>query len=80
MKLNINIPAEFMKKVGLREIQLVKEDAAQGKTQSPTASNTSPYRSREYVKYKANYMNRFTDKTGSKGSKYKSIFWNLCSQ
>lgn len=51
--------------------KLIEKDMDKGILQGEP--NTDKYRSRQYVKYKQNYMNRFTNRAGAKGSKLKSI-------
>jgi len=58
-----------MVKIAEKEKQLMEDDALAGRTQNKSGSNTSPYKSESYKKYKRNHMNRFTDRTGKKGNK-----------
>jgi len=59
-----------MKKVGLREKTLIRDDAKKGINQ--TGGSTGSYASEQYKKYKANWMKRFTDRTGARGTKLKA--------
>ena len=60
-----------MKELGKKAIELIKQDAKAGISQDKTGSSLGSYRSEKYKKYKANYMKRFTDRTGRKGTKLK---------
>jgi hypothetical protein len=71
-KPDINIPALEMRKIGLLEKRWIKEDALKGISQGLVAQRFGNYTSEAYKKYKANYMKRFTDRTGNKGTKLKS--------
>ena len=69
---DIQIPATDMARIGKREMQLIEKDARVGKTQNLSGSKTSSYKSEQYKKYKSNYMKRFTNRTGSTGTKIKA--------
>ena len=68
----IEIPIADMARIGKREMQLIEKDADKGKTQNLSGSKTSSYKSQQYKKYKQNYMKRFTNRTGSVGTKIKA--------
>lgn len=68
----LNVPAVTMKRIAEKEMQLMEDDALAGKTQSLSGDRTSPYKSESYKKYKQNQMNRFTDRTGGKGTKIEA--------
>lgn len=67
---DIQIPASDMKKIGDRETQLIEKDARAGKTQNPSGSKTSPYKSESYKANKKRGMKRKTNRTGSIGTLY----------
>lgn len=71
MKVNLKnilkLTPQFWLKVGELASNWVKTDALAGIMQNNTSGHA--YRSREYMKYKANRMERFTDKTYKKGTK-----------
>jgi hypothetical protein len=67
--LKLEVSVQVMKQVGQKETQLMEADAKRGITQEPMSTKTSPYKSETYKKYKQNVMNRFTDRTGTKGNK-----------
>ena len=71
-KPDINIPATEMRKLGLSQKRWIRADAEKGVSQGLVATRFGSYRSEAYKKYKANYMKRFTDRTGNKGTKLKS--------
>ena len=70
----IEVSAQQMKELGQEEIKLVRADANNGENQadgSGFSNINSPYKSEQYVKYKNNWMRRFTDRTGAKGTLLK---------
>ena len=67
----IEVSAQKMKEIADRELQLVRKDAASGISQAPDGRKFRSYRSAQYVKYKSNYMRRFTNRTGAKGTLLK---------
>ena len=71
-KPDINIPANEMRKLGLAEKRWIRDDALKGISQGLVATKFGSYTSEAYKKYKANYMKRFTDRTGAKGTKLKA--------
>ncbi len=68
----LKVPVSDMVKIAKKERMLIEKDARDGITQEPVGGKTSPYRSEPYKKYKSNYMKRFTDRTGAKGTKLKA--------
>ena len=68
----LKVPVSDMQKIARKEMQLIERDAKAGKTQELAGGRTSPYKSESYKKYKRNYMKRFTDRTGAKGTKLKA--------
>jgi len=68
----IEIPAATMAKVGKKERKLIEMDARKGIDQSPHSASTGGY-SEAYKKYKAGYMRRRTNRTGSKGTLLKGM-------
>ncbi len=68
----LNVSASDMNKIAKKERMLIEKDARAGITQELVGGKTSPYRSEPYKKYKSNYMKRFTDRTGAKGTKLKA--------
>ena len=71
-KPDLNIPAQKMKEIGLKEKELIRQDSLKGIGQDVMGSKWGNYRSPAYVKYKQNWMNRFTDRQGNKGTKLKA--------
>jgi len=77
----IEVSAQQMRELGQEEIKLVQADANNGENQadgSGFSNINSPYKSEQYVKYKNNYMNRFTTMNGpirkhQAGTKLKSL-------
>ena len=69
---DLKVTVSDMQKIAKREMQLMEKDAREGKTQEPAGGRTSPYKSQSYKKYKNNYMKRFTERAGSKGTKIKA--------
>jgi hypothetical protein len=53
-----------MRKIGLKEKELIEIDSLRGVGQDKAGSSMGQYKSEQYKKYKANYMNRFTNKAG----------------
>lgn len=62
--------SKFWKELGGKIPFWVKEDALKGLMQDN--KRNLRYRSRQYVKYKANRFERFTNRTGTKGTKIKA--------
>lgn len=62
------LPPNFWEKIGERMAFLIAEDAENGIMQNGTRYHK--YRSTQYMRYKNNYMNRFTK--GGKKAKYNS--------
>ena len=67
---NFNVPSSIMSKIGLKEKELIRKDSLEGIGQD--GRKWGIYLSQTYVKYKSNWMNRFTDKRGNKGTKLKT--------
>ena len=67
----IEIPARIMEQVSVKERQLIRRDALKGIDQSPHGASMGQYKSEQYKKYKQNYMRRFTNRTGAKGTLLK---------
>jgi len=70
---NINLPAEFMKILAKRAMDLSEKDALQGISQAPNGQRFGSYRSKSYIKQKSRYMKRLTNRRGSKGSNLKAV-------
>ena len=68
----IEVPARIMEQVSVKERQLIRRDALKGIDQSPNSASMGQYKSEQYKKYKNNYMKRFTDRTGAKGTHLKA--------
>ena len=68
IKADFDLKPSFMMKIGLRAKRLIKDDAGKGINQNVNRGSTGGYRSESYKKYKANYMKRFTNRRGPKGS------------
>lgn len=63
------------KRIGQLIVQQIPKDAQKGIFQTPTGASNKPNYNRKYAKYKANYMERFTDtKNGKRGQKIKKYY------
>ena len=68
----LNLGKDFwLKEIGGYIRKWIKEDALNHLMQN--GRKNIPYRSRQYMKYKANRMERFTDRTGPKGTKLEAL-------
>ena len=64
VKKALTLSESFMKKIGLKEKELIRQDSLRGVGQDLAGSSMGAYRSVDYKKYKANWMNRLTNKAG----------------
>jgi hypothetical protein len=70
-KPDINISAQLMKEVGLKEKELIRRDSLKGISQDATGSKFGAYKSEQYKRYKAEWMRHRTTMKGQKRSHNK---------
>lgn len=65
-KPDINISAQLMKEIGLKEKEIIRRDSLKGISQDTTGSKFGAYKSASYKKYKAEWMRHRTTMNGPK--------------